>query len=162
MTITLKKSDEQWSRLGTEVFILQAGCNDLYLQYLCDLVLRVIKPVQETYEKKRAELIKKHGEKQEGDSYMVHQYPKYTDEERAVEGFKEEELPSYTEFVAELKPIKEHETSLTVECIEAELFRSQNPKEFRPIFAQVGASAGVFGFYELFTITDKAASLQPQ
>lgn len=162
MTITLKKTDEQWSRLATEVLILSTACNDLYLQYLCDLVNRVVKPVQESYEKKRIELIKKHGEKQEGDNYLVKQYPEYTEEQRKAEGFKEEELPAYTAFSEEFKPIREHETTLTIECIEAELFRSQNPKEFRPLFVQVGAPVGIFGFHELFTITDKAASLQPQ
>lgn len=162
MTITLKKTDEQWSKLAIELTILSTGSTDMYLQYIADLALRVVKPIAEAYEKKRTEFVKKYGEKQEGDSYLVKQFPEYTDEERAVEGFKEEELPSYTSFIAELKPIKEHETSLTVECIEAELFRNQNTKEFRPLFAQIGYPSGVFTFSELFTITDKAASLQPK
>ena len=170
MQIKLKKTAERWSQLHTEVSILQAGTVDMYLQYICDLVLRAIEPTHKAYQEKRTALIKKYGAP-EGDnkeSYRVTQYEEVLvplkEGEELVEGEEPKteqiETKNWKAFSAELDPIKNHENELTLECIEAEMFRRENPKEFIQLFVRFGYPVGVVKFEQVFEITDKVAQQQ--
>ena len=162
MQIKLKKTAEDWSRLSNELTILQAGSESMYLQYLCDLVLRGIKPTHEAYQAKRTELIKKYGSADEANPevFKVEQFEpkKDTDAPDAIP----EETENWKKFTEELTPIKNHESELTLECLEAELFRSQNPKNFTKMFMEYGISVGVYRFNLIYDITDKTAVAENQ
>jgi hypothetical protein len=171
MYIKLKKTAERWSQLHTEVSILQAGTVDMYLQYICDLILRALEPTHKAYQEKRTALIKKYGQPDDSnkESYRVTQYEEVPiplkEGEVLAEGqappTKQVETANWTAFSAELDPIKHHENELSVECIEVEMFRRENPKEFIQLFVRFGYPVGVVKFEQIFEITDKAAQQQP-
>jgi hypothetical protein len=144
MTITLEKNDSEWSNLSTEVTILKACTTNLFTQYICDAILRVLKPVVDALDEKRIELIKKHGElrdpKDENSWYV-----KDVDEQGV-------ELESFKAFKEEFKPIREHQTSLSVECMDIDMLKKENPQDMTKAFAQFGYPRGVFEFKELFTL----------
>ena len=167
MQITLTKKDEAWAMLQTELAILQAGTSDMYLQYLADLALRTIEPVAKSYQEKRIALVKKHGKADPNnpDSISVRQYvevkedtKKKAKKDAPTESVEPVETEEYKAFQKELEPIRNHETQLTVECIEVELFRKENVKDYSALFLQIGHSTGVYRFSMLFEITDKTAS----
>jgi hypothetical protein len=170
MQIKLKKTAEKWSQLHTEVSILQAGTVDMYLQYICDLILRAIEPTHKAYQEKRTALIKKYGSPEDNnkESYRVAQFEEVAiplkEGEVLAEGenlpTEQVETANWKAFSAELDPIKNHENELSLECIESEMFRRENPKEFIQLFVRFGYPVGVVKFEQVFEITDKVAQQQ--
>lgn len=142
MEIKKEYSAQDWAKLHVELSILSIGAPDMELQYYASLNLKRVKDTFTTYNEKREESIKKHGEKdKDSDNWSV----KEKDD-------KGEELESYKAFKDEMKPINEAKSTLTLESFSKELIKGVNPRDFSRLFAQLGSPMGVFRFELVFDL----------